>query len=144
MFKYKLAVKLIERHLPVEIAEWGSESIYYDTNSKIMVIGKYFDPNDYGFMRHLGSVHKFVDADKYSYTLWHLLHEIGHFKTEEKYGNNLAVRQYFKENAKLMLRNTHLQNSFHNLRVEWEATEWAINWVKEHPKKAKILNLLVR
>lgn len=144
MLRYKIAMRLIEKRLPVRVVEFGSESIYYDCNSKVLVVGMYFDPNDYGFVRHVGSAHKFMDAEKYSYGLWHILHEVGHFEIEGKYGNNLVERQYFKENAKLMLRNTYLQNEFHNCRVEWEATEWAINWIKKHPKKAKILNLLVR
>lgn len=144
MFGYKIAMKLIEKHLPVEIIEYGSESIYYDCDKKKMIIGKYFDPNDYGFMRHLGSAHKVVDCDKYSYELWHLLHEIGHFKTEEKCGDNKFAREYFALNAKSMMRNIHLQNQFHNLREEWEATEWAVGWAKKHSKLMKILNVLVR
>lgn len=142
MFKYKLAVKLIAPSLKVRKSE--PESIVYDTKTQSMVIGNYFDPNDYGFMRHLSQAHEFPEGLRYSYALWHILHEIGHYFTEEKYGDNAGLRQWFKENGRLMIRNINIQNNFYNYREEWEATEWAIAWIKKHKKKAVILNLLVR
>lgn len=142
MLRYKIAIKLIAKELPIRTMK--SAGIYYETRDKVMVVGKYFDLNDYGFIRHLGSVHKCPKAQDYSYTLWAILHEVGHFKTEEKYGDNFANREYFNDNAKYMMRNVSLQNTFHNERKEWEATNWAIKWIGAHPKLARVLNILVK
>lgn len=142
MLRYRIAIKLIAPG--IKVRKSVPESIVYDSKTQSMVIGKYFDPNDYGFMRHLSQAHEFPEGLRYSYNLWHILHELGHYFTEEKYGDNIGLRQWFKENGKLMIRNVNLQNSYYNYREEWEATEWAIDWVKKHKKKAVILNLLVR
>lgn len=140
--KYRMAIKMIAPHLPV--IEEDAASVYYDCKSKAIVIGKYFDPNDYGFMRHLDQKHGFKEGIQIPYAVWHFLHEIGHFEMEEKYGDNLETREWFKENGRFMIRNISYQNMFWDTRVEWEATEWAIRWVKDHPKKVKALSLLLR
>lgn len=142
MLNFKIAARMIDRHLPV--VESTPESVYYDAKTKALIVGEYHDPNDYGFMRHLMNAHRCEFADKYGYNLWHLLHEIGHSKIEEKYGDNLYEIAYFKENFKYINRNVPLQNEFYNRTVEWEATEWAIAWVKEHRKLAGILNKMLR
>ena len=142
MNKFKVAAKMIDRRLPV--IESTPESVYYDAERKVLVVGEYHDPNDYGFMRHLMNVHRCKVADKYGYNLWHLLHEFGHYAIEEKYGDNLQERAYFKENFRYLNRNIPLQNEFYNMKVEWEATEWAIKWVEANPKKAAIINKLLR
>jgi len=142
MNRFKVAARIVDRHLPV--VESTPESIYYDAERKVLVVGEYHDPNDYGFMRHLMNVHRCKVADKYGYNLWHLLHEIGHYAIEEKYGDNLQERIYFKENFRYLNRNIPLQNEFYNMRVEWEATEWAIKWVEANPKKAALLNKMLR
>jgi hypothetical protein len=142
MLRYKLIAKLIEPRLPVKTLK--AESITYDCDKQTLLVGKYFDPNDYGFMRHLSQAHEYIEGVQYSYTLWALLHEIGHYMTEEKYGTNKELRAWFKEYSRLMIRDKHCQDRFYNCREEWEATEWAIAWVKAHPKKAKLFSLILR
>lgn len=141
MLRYRIATKLIAPHLSVKTVK--AESIFYDCDKQKMVVGKYFDPNDYGFMRHITNAHGFKEAPTYKYVFLHILHEIGHYMTEEKYGSNKEAQAWFKQNARIIRDNTHLQNDFYNYREEWEATEWAIKWIKAHPKKAKLLNALL-
>ena len=142
MNTFKIAAHMIDKHLPV--IEIASEPVYYDAEKDALVVGGYHDPNDYGFMRHLMNIHRCRVADKYGYNLWHLLHEIGHYKIKDKWGDNLQERAYFKENFRYLNRNIPLQNEFYNMRVEWEATEWAIKWVEANPKKAALLNKILR
>ena len=142
MLRYRIVSKLVAPHLSVKTVR--EKSIFYDCDKQKMIVGKYFDPNDYGFMRHITNVHGFREAPMYSYTFLRILHEIGHYMTEDKYGKNKDTRLWFEQNVRIIKDNIHLQNDFYNIREEWEATEWAIKWAKAHPKKAKLLSLLAR
>ena len=98
----------------------------------------YFNPHDLedcGFLRHLREVHGFTDCDKYSLLLWTLLHEIGHHFTidyceEDEMETRMLCAMCSKEEAE---KSTHIQDLYFNLESEWEATEWAIEFVSTNP-----------
>ena len=98
------------------------------------------DENDGGFMRHLREVHGY-DNEKISPMLWTILHEVGHNETEDEYtdkeyADGLQVKMRL---ACLPLEwvyaDPDLQDAYFNTTEEWLATEWAIDYVKSHPRK---------
>lgn len=96
------------------------------------------DAEDYGFMRHLHEVHGFKISDTLiSPMMWTILHEVGHFATideippqdyDEAISTKVALTLYGEE----IKTDPTLQDKYFNTITEWEATEWAIKWVKTH------------
>ena len=87
--------------------------------------------------------HRFPSAKGFMGITLILLHELGHFETDEKchtenpdYNRALAI---FEARAKAKDTNDLNRNYYFQLPDEMYATEWAINWLKksEHRKIAK-------
>lgn len=131
-------VRAIDDELEVEQADENSFEYAED-----LIRLNLRDDEDCGFMRHLKEKHGYADADKYSPMLWTILHEVGHYETAEDYSDE----EYEKGlNIKLGLAccspeelnsNEVLQNRYFDTAEEWYATEWAIEYIESHPRKAK-------
>lgn len=120
------------------------EGYFYETATNKINIDL-TDNEDFGFMRHLKETHKYKNADKISIIVWSILHEIGHYETEDEIEweddfNDRAVLALTGENVKY---NTKVQDMYFNLPSEFAATEWAIDWVKNNFKIAKEISKLV-
>ena len=100
------------------------------------------------FMRHLATAHHQINAYKYSSHFWSVLHEVGHIYTTRFDIPSEGLNQYREmqkgggcnaEADRLGLVETdyEFQALYFNTIFEYEATEWAIRWVEEHPKEAK-------
>lgn len=96
------------------------------------------DTEDYGFMRHLHEVHGFKLSDTLiSPMMWTILHEIGHFATiydipPQDYDEAISTKMLLTLYGEEIKTDTTLQDKYFNTITEWEATEWAIKWVKSH------------
>lgn len=143
MFRYVVATKIVAPRLKIRYDD--NEQTCYDCNEECLIIGNDFCGDDCGFMRHLREVHGYTDADRYSLALWTLLHEIGHYNTVDYAEDDLIARAICglasREEA---LKDLKLQDIYFNIENEWEATEWAIEWINSHKRIAKILNWIVR
>lgn len=101
------------------------------------------DDEDFGFMRHLENVHGFKPARQFSEMVWTLLHEIGHYETQddyddEEYEQGLNIKLNLACLPPKGLRDDEkLQDKYFNIVEEWVATEWAIDFVKHHKKLCK-------
>lgn len=101
------------------------------------------DTEDFGFMRHLKTVHEYPNADKYSPMLWTILHEVGHSQTcdeysDEEYEEGLNIKMGLSCFALDEVKtNEVLQDRYFNTAEEYYATEWAIAYVDTHPRKCK-------
>lgn len=102
------------------------------------------DTEDYGFMRHLHEVHGFKLSDTpISPMLWTILHEVGHFATIDEippqdYDEAISTKALLTLYGEEIKTNTALQDTYFNTITEWEATEWAIKWVKTHFDEASL------
>jgi hypothetical protein len=96
------------------------------------------DSEDYGFMRHLHEVHGFKLSDTLiSPMMWTILHEVGHFATIDEippqdYDEAISTKTLLTLYGEEIKTNPTLQDRYFNTATEWEATEWAIEWVKSH------------
>ena len=135
-----LFVKTIVPELKIQFVkdgssfDWTEDKIYFQ-----------FNEPDCGFMRHLKQVHHFKKANCIHLTIWTLLHEIGHYFTLDDCEEDLETKAICsiinKDDAEHM---EMLQDMYFNMESEWEATEWAINYVINHYKKCKIFSKLVK
>ena len=99
------------------------------------------------FLRHLAIQHKCSFVNEFPIELWTILHEIGHYYTEDFYNSEI---DYLAREAIRNLKpsdfaeNDGLPNAYFDLRSEWLATEWAIQYAKKHPLKCLIFGDLLR
>lgn len=96
--------------------------------------------DDCGFLRHLKEFHNCPYANEIHLALWSILHEIGHYETEndvEEYDEDYETRIYLMLTDKRVRNNPLIQNKYFNLPAEFMATEWAKEWVDENFSLAK-------
>ena len=104
--------------------------------------------DDGGFRHHLALVHKCPFVNEISLPLWSILHELGHHFTADEIDLDDKL-DLFEQREQLFAMQEHLtdeemNNAYFNLADEWEATEWAIAYIKKHPIKCLIFGDLLR
>ena len=138
-----LFIKSITPEIKIVFSNNGS-SFEYATNTV------YLDFNDdcTGFMRHLKFEHGMRGADNFNIIMWQMLHEVGHFYTLDYCEDDESLERTIcalidEDEAK---NSEKIQNIYFNLEKEWEATEWASNYLIFHEKKctffSKLLDIL--
>lgn len=109
------------------------EGYYFETTTNKINIDL-SDTEDYGFMRHLKEKHHYDCADTISIIIWSILHEIGHYNTE----NEIDWEDDFEDRFALACTNSDVrynkkvQDMYFDLPSEFAATEWAIDYVKDN------------
>ena len=136
-----LFIKSIVPRMKVVFTDEGS-SFEYETNTIYLTLGE--DCN--GFMRHLKNVHGVKGADNFSIIMWQILHEIGHYFTldycEEDDSIERAICALIDKDT--AANSEKIQDMYFNMEKEYEATEWAINYVIEHTNKCKLISDLLK
>jgi hypothetical protein len=138
-----LFIKSINPHLKVVFTdeessfEWSTDTIYLNLNE-----------NCHGFMRHLRTGHHVNDYWRFNKIIWQVLHEIGHYYTldfieedDDEIFERAVCSLIDKDTAE---NNIKIQNIYFNLEKEWEATEWAIRYAKQHFTKCKFFNKFLK
>lgn len=131
-----LFTKMVCSEIKIRFSNSGS---YFDFNSDCI----YLDPkeNDCGFLRHLSQVHKCGFSNDYSLLVWSILHEIGHYYTLDFCDDDSELRLFLAFCDGSLIE---IQDAYFNLESEWEATEWAIDFIIEHSKLCKIFSKLLK
>ena len=116
--------------------EWSTDTIYLDVNE-----------NCDGFLRHLKSKHHIQDCYRINKIIWQILHEIGHYFTldfveedEDEQTERAICALIDEETAN---NSEAIQDLYFNLEKEWQATEWAIDYVKTHFAKCRFFSKLL-
>lgn len=113
------------------------------------------DPDTLGqeaFLRHIALAHKCHFVNEISPLLWSILHEIGHYFTDDQFSDDEleADGEYRSLLALGVIPDNYshpdasVQEAYFDLDTEWEATEWAINYIRKHPRKCLIFGDLLR
>lgn len=117
--------------------EWSTDTIYLNLNE-----------NCHGFLRHLRTEHHINDYWRINKVIWQVLHEIGHYYTldfieedDDEIFERAVCNLIDKDTAE---NNVKIQNIYFNLEKEWQATEWAIRYVKQHFVKCKFFNKFLK
>ena len=116
--------------------EWSTDTIYLDINE-----------NCDGFLRHLKTKHHIQDCYRINKIIWQILHEIGHYFTldfieedEDEQTERAICALIDEETAN---NSEAIQDLYFNLEKEWQATEWAIDYVKTHFTKCRFFSKLL-
>lgn len=144
-----LAIKLITKIIAPELKAKKdlTQPTCFDFQQDTIFIGRDFNRDRFGFMEHLNRRHGCKWCSQFSYRFWALLHEIGHYETDhyaEETEEDFASRAVCAiVDVNIVIKNKQMAETYFNLPLEWEATEWAIDWVRKHPLLARIFNQLI-
>lgn len=94
------------------------------------------------FLAHVRQYHDFHETQLAQPLVWVMLHEIGHYYTVVEDDDEDRLRTLLSL-AFDTIDEADRRVLYYNLPNEWEATEWAINYIKKHRVFVKILNWLV-
>lgn len=136
-FYITLFIKLIDIKLKFKIV--NNSQTYFDTDSNIIYIS--LNNKSYGFYRHVYEKHNYLDCYKYSDNIWSILHEIGHYYTIDDCDEDIDTRE-FCELLTLDDFNKYkgYQDLYYDMDEEWEATEWAIDFIERHKRFCKFFS----
>ena len=135
-----LAAKIIQPRIKVKISKEDNSN--FDHSTDTLTIGYDFEGNP-EFMAHLENVHKCDFAREYADRFWTILHEIGHYETDGEMDDE-EVDDFAYATLVNFVDNSYANQLYFNLPREYAATEWAIEWILLNPRKAKVLNWLVK
>ena len=113
---------------------------FADIDEGLVVINMCKDATDKSFIDHIINSHKFSRANEISPLIWTALHEIGHIKTDDFVEDNPEMRATLETLYEFGADINKLNKMWYELPDEWEATEWAINFVKNHFLLCKLLS----
>jgi len=137
MFFIWLLVKLITPFTKIHVGDFGD--CFYDDDDNTIYID--LDIDEGRFRENLATAHKY--ETNLGLLIWTILHEIGHHFTYKYIDENedevlrLVYKNLFKK--KLITEKTW-QDLYYELDSEWEATEWAINFIEKHKRLCKFFN----
>lgn len=133
----------IESELEVTYIKDKGYYYEYDSNTLNVAIN---DREDYGFIRHLKECHGCNFAEEFDLNFWSILHEIGHYEIADyifESNEELELRFALALTDESIKDNKKIQDLYFNLTSEFEATEWAIEWIENNLDKAKNFNRLI-
>lgn len=137
-----LFIKCVCPSLKVKFIEEGQTA--YDWTEECIYVNITEACDEFGFLRHLREVHQCKEMKEFSLWTWVILHEIGHHFTLD-----MCEEDEMEMRAICAIINTdkltpEISDMYFNLESEWEATEWAINFVKSHFGLCKCFTALTR
>ena len=137
-----LAKILIKSISPKIKCYTNDEDNYYEPGDDSVHICpvEYYLPS---FTEHLYNTHQCSYAYDFPQIYWSILHEVGHYYTDDP-GD--------EEDIYIRLLNSlededHLEltdQEYYDLDSEYDATEWAIEYIQKHPIKSKIFGKLFK
>ena len=102
-----------------------------------------FDLIDMGFLRHMRECHYW--EPQFGLMIYSLLHELGHYYMQDCIDENeMETRAYCALLPfEYVMKRPDIQDLYFNLKSEFEATEWAIEYSVNHRKFCKIFDSLI-
>lgn len=111
------------------------EIIYINCNDNVDMV-----------FNHIINSHRRYEFLDYEPIIMVVLHEIGHYmifdnlaeKDFDEYALiNLGIDLIIDENNKYQLTTEELNRPYFDTTIEWNATEWALDYIKEHKEELK-------
>lgn len=120
-----------------------NEGSYYSHDNEINIQLDFRKEDVANFTEHLYTQHKCKVAYKIHPYIWKMLHEIGHFYTIEYCEEDpwaLFIIEIENTNCKTKEEKKEIDFVYYNMPVEYAATDWAANFVKNNKKKIIFYN----
>ena len=109
-------------------------------DDKWIVINPYEGEPDDDFIAHIREQHGFKRANEISLPVWTILHEIGHIRTDDFVESNDEMRTILQMCYDYGGDYKKINSMYYDLPDEWEATEWAIQFVKRHFRLCQLIS----
>lgn len=101
------------------------------------------------FLNHIEKRHNFEKARKYSPMFWTILHEVGHIKADTE--EDALAEQERETIVKILCSIADNEKDWNSAAVlhfemksEWDATDWAIDFIERHSLLSHIVNYLLK
>ena len=100
------------------------------TDSNIITVGAFAPTDEYLYRMYLEEIHGLCDQ-RLEFEFIVFLHEIGHIVTNNEFTDD-EMNDYEKCVADIESREniTYHLLEYYDLNVEWRATEWAVNYIR--------------
>lgn len=112
---------------------------FADIDEGLVVINLNKTATEKSFLNHIRDSHGFKRAYEISPQIWSALHEVGHIKTDDFVEDNPEMRATIETLYQFGGDIDKLNKLWYEMPDEWEATEWAIDFVKRHFRLCKLL-----
>lgn len=146
----RLVIKMLDRHTKIKFEDDDSSGAY-DHEENTVFIGSNCGNKELqvAFQKHIRNKHHYDSAHKFSATLWTILHEMGHHFTSDDFDESIEDEEAPIRAMCAMIplneaMEKGIEDTYYDLPTEFAATEWAINFIKSHPRKARLFDLMVR
>jgi len=134
---YWLFIKCVDPRIK---ARKSAELTYCNPETRTIYLGEEIrhEGDLFGFLRHIEEWHFFnpfrlMHIENYPFAMWAILHEIGHIALHpQEFSNGLVIAALASD-----MEDPNVQDWYYNTDREYEATEWALDWIEAHPRKAK-------
>lgn len=141
----KLIAKWLAPEVKVVIDE--NEMSSFNLEENLLTLGRDNEGGCHWFYEHIKERHNFAHAYRYSLPFWTLMHELGHYFT-----NKRAIEGekeiYFRLICACLPKETvedkRWAYGYFDLTKEYQATEWAINFIKNHRFRARLYNWIAK
>lgn len=142
MFRAWLAGKIVCPKVHFHFEKDGS--LCYDYGKDCINLSDEMWKDDIGFLRNLREMHDCEEWNFVGIAVWSLLHEIGHHFTYDFTDDDMETRVICAMVSKTFARDSaEIQDLYYGIESEYEATEWAIDWVQSHRFLARLINKLL-
>ena len=137
-------IKIVKDLTDYELKFSFDENTHIDHDNEIIYINCGDDVNT--VFNHIKNFHKRFEFMEYEPIIMVVFHEIGHYMifddlTEDDFDEyaliNLGLDLICEENNKYKLTLEELNRPYFDTTIEWNATEWALDYIKEHKKELK-------
>lgn len=135
---YWLFIKCVDPRIKVRKS---AELTYCNPETRTIYLGEEIrhEGDLFGFLRHIDEYHFFhffnhiMCTEDYPFAMWAILHEIGHIALHpQEFSNGLVIAALASD-----MEDPNVQDWYYNTDREWDATEWALDWLEAHPRKAR-------
>lgn len=127
--KYAELGKRISKGLKVRR---GDDFYCYPDDNQIFIPMIWNEKDVNHFMENIKTRYNSEWVDKIDNYIWCFLHELGHIKTDANSIIDTLCRPILTTLANLSILPKVMQSLYYKLPKEYNATEWAINYVNEH------------
>ena len=121
---------------------------YTDIDEEYIVINPEESAGNPDFLEHIKNEHGYEKVYDFPHVIWTVLHEIGHLRTDifvEETEEEVVLRKFCtfaSESGELAPE--QINKIYYDMSDEWAATEWAIDFVKNHYLFCKFFGRMVK
>ena len=137
-------IKIVKDLTDYELKFTFDDDTHIDHDDEIIYVNCHNDVNM--VFNHIANCHHRYEFTEYEPIVMVVLHEVGHYMIfddltdtdfEEYALINLGLDLIFDDNNKYGFNAEELNRPYFDTTIEWNVTEWALDYIKDHKKELK-------